>query len=506
MNQALALEIMLSGESVLLTGPAGAGKTYVLNQFIKFAKHEGKHVSITATTGLAATHLGGTTIHSWAGIGVSDYIPNGFTEHIAKGRREIIEKTDVLVIDEISMLHDFRLDMVDEVCRLVRKEPDLPFGGIQIIMSGDFFQLPPINRGDSRAGSFVVNSDVWQELDPVICYLEEQHRQDDETLIGILNAIRAGDVRRHHAETLLARTEVFPDDLEQLTELHTVNIDVDSMNEAKLRELDEDEISYEQSSTGSENYVETLQRSVLAPKVLKLKHGALVMAVKNSAERKYVNGSIGRVVGYEPHTEYPIVEFQNGKEVTMSPDTWELRDGDKKRASISQIPLRLAWAITVHKSQGMTLDAARIDLRKAFVEGMGYVALSRVKNVENLYLTGINQMALRVSPEAQLIDVHLRDKAAQAAKRFAPLLKKAEKRAKAPEPKAKAASGWAEKIEKMREEYPNAYRPWLEEQDAELKQYFQQGESLKKLSKRLGRHEGSIKMRLQKHFGEDVIS
>ena len=506
MNQALALEIMLSGESVLLTGPAGAGKTYVLNQFIKFAKHEGKHVSITATTGLAATHLGGTTIHAWAGIGVNDYVPNGFAEHIAKGRREIIEKTDVLVIDEISMLHDFRLDMVDEVCRLVRKEPDIPFGGIQIIMSGDFFQLPPINRGDSRAGSFVVNSDVWQELDPVICYLEEQHRQDDETLIGILNAIRAGDVRRHHAETLLARTEVFPDDLEQLTELHTVNIDVDSMNEAKLRELDEDEISYEQSSTGSENYVETLQRSVLAPKVLKLKHGALVMAVKNSAERKYVNGSIGRVVGYEPHTEYPIVEFQNGKEVTMSPDTWELRDGDKKRASISQIPLRLAWAITVHKSQGMTLDAARIDLRKAFVEGMGYVALSRVKNVENLYLTGINQMALRVSPEAQLIDVHLRDKAAQAAKRFAPLLKKAEKRAKAPEPKAKAASGWAEKIEKMREEYPNAYRPWLEEQDAELKQYFQQGESLKKLSKRLGRHEGSIKMRLQKHFGEDVIS
>jgi ATP-dependent exoDNAse (exonuclease V) alpha subunit len=506
MNQSLALEIMLSGESVLLTGPAGAGKTYVLNQFIKLAKHEGKHVSVTATTGLAATHLGGTTIHSWAGIGVNDYVPTGFAEHIAKGRREIIEKTDVLVIDEISMLHDFRLDMVDEVCRLVRKEPDVPFGGIQIIMSGDFFQLPPINRGDSRAGSFVVNSNVWQELDPVICYLEEQHRQDDETLIGILNAIRAGDVRRHHAETLLARTEVFPDDFEQLTELHTVNIDVDSMNEAKLRELDADEVSYEQSSTGSENYVETLQRSVLAPKVLKLKHGALVMAVKNSTERKYVNGSIGRVVDFEPHTDYPVVEFQNGKEVVMSPDTWELRDGDKKRASITQIPLRLAWAITVHKSQGMTLDAARIDLRKAFVEGMGYVALSRVKNVDNLYLTGINQMALRVSSEAQLIDVHLRDKAAQAAKQYAHLVKNAEKRVKAPTAKAKAASGWAEKIEKMREEYPNAYRPWLETQDAELKQYFQQGESLKQLSKRLGRHEGSIKMRLQKHFGEDVIS
>jgi ATP-dependent DNA helicase PIF1 len=415
----------------------------------------------------------------------------------------------LLVIDEISMLHDYRLDMVDEVCRLVRKEPDLPFGGIQVVMSGDFFQLPPINRGDSRAGSFVVNSNVWQELDPVICYLEEQHRQDDEQLLDILNAIRAGDVRRHHAETLLSRTEVYPDDFEQLTELHTVNIDVDSMNEAKLRELEGDELSYEQTTTGSENYVENLQRSVLAPKVLKLKEGALVMAVKNSPERKYVNGSVGKVIGFEPHTEYPIVAFLNGKEVSMQPDTWELRDGDKKRASITQIPLRLAWAITVHKSQGMTLDAARIDLRKAFVEGMGYVALSRVKNIANLYLSGINQMALRVSEEAQAIDVHLRDKTAQALIRFEKLVQKAEDRAKQPaalSKKTSGATGWAAKIEKMRETYPNAYRPWEAAQDDELKQYFTQGETVTQLSQRLGRHEGSIKMRLQKHFGEDVVS
>lgn len=507
MDQGLALEIMLSGESVLLTGPAGAGKTFVLNQFVRLAKYQGKHVSITATTGLAATHLGGTTIHSWAGIGVSDYLPNGFAEHIAKGRREIIEKTDVLIIDEISMLHDFRLDMVDEACRLVRRK-DAPFGGIQVIMSGDFFQLPPINRDGSRVGGFVVHSNAWRELDPTICYLQEQHRQDDEELLEILNALRAGEIRRHHAEKLLARTEEQPPEDMVLTELHTVNVDVDRLNEAKLKELSGDELFYTETTTGAANYVENLQRSVLAPETLHLKEGALVMAVKNSTDRKYANGSIGTVVEFEQGTEYPVVEFRNGNRVTMSPDTWELRDGDKKRASITQIPLRLAWAITVHKSQGMTLDAARIDLRKAFVEGMGYVALSRVKNLRNLYLTGINRMALAVSEDAQNIDEMLRRRAASDGNKFAHLAEKAKERKMDPVPKKEKTqnSGWADKIAKMRETYPNAYRPWKPEDDTVLKQEFQNGVSVKELSGKLGRHEGSIIMRLQKHFGEDVVS
>lgn len=508
MNQGLALEIMLSGESVLLTGPAGSGKTFLLNQFIRLSKASGKHVSVAATTGLAATHLGGTTIHSWAGIGVSDFLPSGFAEHISKGRREIIEKTDVLIIDEISMLHDYRLDMVDEACRLVRRK-DEPFGGIQIIMSGDFFQLPPINRGDSRAGGFVVRSTVWQELQPTICYLEEQHRQDDEVLLGILNALRAGDIRRHHAEQLLARVDATPPEGTVLTELHTVNIDVDRLNEAKLSELSGDELFYTQTSTGGANYVENLQRSVLAPETLHLKKGALVMAVKNATDRKYANGSIGTVVEFEPSTEYPVVEFRSGTTVTMSPDTWELRDGDKKRASITQIPLRLAWAITVHKSQGMTLDAARIDLRKAFIEGMGYVALSRVKNLNNLYLSGINRMALSISEDAKGIDEMLRTRTVSDAKRFEHLIRKARERAEnPPEPpkNTSTSTGWADKIAKMRETYPNAYRPWQPQDDELLKQDFQNGSSVRRLSDKLGRHEGSVTMRLQKHFGEDVIS
>lgn len=423
MNQELALSIMLSGENVLLTGPAGSGKTYVLNQFVKQAKKAGKYVSITATTGLAATHLGGTTIHSWSGIGIADYLQQGFFDRFSKGRRDIISKTDVLIIDEISMLHDYRLDMIDEVCRVIREEPHLPFGGIQVIMSGDFFQLPPVNHRNARAGGFVVNSAAWRELDPTICYLEEQHRQDDEALLDVLSSMRAGSVNQDHVDLLVGRSEVYPDELEELTELFTVNVDVDAMNEAKLKQLEGDEVSYERAETGAKGYLETLERSILAPKVLRLKQGALVMAVKNSPDRKYANGSIGVVIDFEPDTEYPIVQFKNGREVLMQPDSWELRDGETKRASISQIPLRLAWAITVHKSQGMTLDAARMNLAKAFVEGMGYVALSRVKNISSLYLTGLNETALRVSEQAKFIDVNLRKKSLNDAVRFAHLVK-----------------------------------------------------------------------------------
>ena len=416
MDQELALAILLSGRSALLTGAAGTGKTHLLNNFIAQARKRGKKVSVTATTGLAATHLGGNTIHSWSGIGVSDHLPNNFFERLSKTRRDVISKTDVLIIDEISMLHDFRLDMIDKVLRTVR-ENDQPFGGIQLVMSGDFFQLPPVNCPNEQGGGFVVYSDAWQELQPAVLYLERQYRQNDEQLLEILTALRTGDVRRRHVEALLTRTEIEPPDGD-ITELHTVNVDVDDINIQKLAELPGEERSYQQTTTGSKIYVENLQRSVLAPENLVIKLGALVMAVKNSPQKLYANGSIGTVVDFEPLTEYPVVEFRDGRRVTMAPDVWELRDGERKRASISQVPLRLAWAITVHKSQGMTLDAAKIDLRKAFVEGMGYVALSRVRDLDNLYLYGINRRALEVSPDALAIDEVLRQASRESAERY----------------------------------------------------------------------------------------
>ena len=509
MTQEEALAILESGKSALLTGAAGTGKTYLLRKFIRRAREDGKSVSVTATTGLAATHLNGTTIHAWAGIGVHDELPPKHLQKISKQRRDIIAKTDVLIIDEISMLHDFRLDLIDEVLRHVRNNQQ-PFGGLQVVLCGDFFQLPPVSRSDSRQGTFITNSNVWRSGNFAVCYLEKQYRQEgDSEYRDILNGIRAGSLLRSQLDALRNRSQAIADPFTSRTRLLTTNADVDDINAQHLNELGGETHEYTMETTGGKKFIEQLKKSCLAPEVLQLKQGALVMCIKNDTAKKYVNGSLGTVKDFDPDTGYPIISLNTGKVITVKPETWELIDGERKRASLSQLPLRLAWAITVHKSQGMTLDAARIDLSRAFVEGMGYVALSRVRGLKHLILDGLNNMALRVSPLAKLLDADLRLRSTQTLsenKETIALWQNAQtSRPKSRVAKTKTAdSPWATKVEKMRQEFPNAYKPWSETDDAKLQVLFHDGKKVKELTALFGRHPGSIRSRLKKHFGEEV--
>jgi ATP-dependent DNA helicase PIF1 len=408
MRQRQALRVMLEGASVFLTGPPGAGKTYVLNEFIKRAQRQNKTVAITASTGIASTHIGGTTIHSWSGLGIKEHLSDWDRDRLQQSDHLIkrYNAADTLVIDEISMLHGRRLDMVNEVCKMLRKDSK-PFGGLQVILVGDLFQLPPVNRG-SELVDFAHTSAAWQELAPHICYLTEQHRQQDDGLLDLLNAMRKGTVDEFHEQMLRERMEVEPAEGEAVTRLYTHNVDVETINQKHLLALDSEIKTFPMETRGAAPKVEQLIKSVLAPEELELKKGAEVMFVANNFAAGFVNGSRGRVAGFKDGL--PMVELTgNGRMIRVEPNTWALEEDGKKRAEVAQLPLRLAWAITIHKSQGMSLDAAEIDLSRSFTPGMGYVALSRVRSIDGVYLKGINNLALAMHPQIFAFDAQLRE-------------------------------------------------------------------------------------------------
>lgn len=443
MRQTDALRILNAGANVFLTGAPGAGKTYVLNQFVKQARQRGASVAVTASTGIAATHLNGQTIHSWSGVGVAQVMTDTLLKQIKTRRGKRIRATDILVIDEISMMHAWLFDMVDQACRAVRRSPK-PFGGLQVVMSGDLFQLPPVSntRRDrelvapppelvamreryAKAGrnpnGFVTESLVWPELNPVVCYLTEQHRQDTGQLLDVLTDIRQGTVTDTDRQALDTRIGVEPAGDDVAISLYPNNRQADALNDSKLAQINEPEHRFEAESSGQVSLIKRLKSTMLAPEMLSLKVGAAVMALRNDTNQQYVNGSLGTVVDFVSTTEgeYPMVDFENGHTVIMQPAAWEMMDGETVLASVKQVPLRCAWAITIHKSQGMTLDRARMDLRRTFAPGMGYVALSRVESMDGLYLDGINERAFLVSPEAVRLDGILRERSQMAERELA---------------------------------------------------------------------------------------
>ncbi|PIW37302.1 MAG: helicase [Candidatus Kerfeldbacteria bacterium CG15_BIG_FIL_POST_REV_8_21_14_020_45_12] len=400
MTQEQALKILKDGYQVFLTGPAGSGKTYVLNEFIRWCQLErGLEVAVTASTGIAATHLNGQTIHSWAGIGIKDRLSAYDLDEILQKEHlhKRFKKTDVLILDEISMMHSYRLDMVDEVLRTIR-DIDEPFGGLQTVLCGDFFQLPPINRDSNEVKDFAFEAKVWRELKPKVCYLDQVYRQDDDALLTILQEIRAGDISEDSTFKLQERLEEEVPHDTPVTRLFTHNVDVDRMNADQLTKIVGESKIYAMSTTGKKADLAQLIKYCMAQQRLELKIGAQVMFIKNNFQKGYANGTLGTVIDFEDVTNLPVVETREGKRITVLPESWAVEKKGVQVAELRQFPLRLAWAITVHKSQGMTLDAAEIDLSKSFAPGMGYVALSRVRSINGLFLTGANQQALLVHP------------------------------------------------------------------------------------------------------------
>lgn len=402
MYQDQALDLLKMGKNIFLTGAAGSGKTYLLNKYIAYLKEHNVKVAITASTGIAATHLGGVTLHAWSGIGIKDSLTEKDLENFLTSKQisKNYKKTKVLIIDEISMLHKHQLDMVDTIARYILHN-DKPFGGMQVVLCGDFFQLPPVSSGFSREEKrFAYEAAAWVNGDFHICYLHEQHRQGDDALLTILNDIRGGKAGEHTKVPLRTRYKKEPHGATKPTKLYSRNINVDAINERELANLQTKEKIYTMTTGGNANLVTGLKKSCLAPEVLKLKIGAEVMFIKNDMLGAYVNGTRCVVIDFEKGPEaWPIVKTYDNKIITAYPEEWKFEDNGMIRATIMQVPLRLAWAITIHKSQGMTLDAAEMDLGDAFEPGMGYVALSRVRSLNGLKLMNLNEMALKVHPK-----------------------------------------------------------------------------------------------------------
>lgn len=462
MRQSSALDILKTGQNVFLTGSAGSGKTYTLNQYIDYLRARRVPVAVTASTGIAATHMNGTTIHSWSGIGIKDELSDRDLTNLSRKQflADRLKDTAVLVIDEISMLHAKQLNLVSQVLKHIRKN-DKAFGGIQVVVAGDFFQLPPIgSKGESNREKFAFMSEAWLDAKFHICYLSEQHRQVSEAANGgldlddILNQIRRQEVT---FEAIAALENTYDQSVDiKRTRLYTHNLNVNKINDKELALLDGEMMRFEATTTGDSKLVETLKKTVRTQDELVLKVGAKVMFIKNNAELGVSNGTMGELIGFsavkiedkessdalieddssddideeaagektakakksaakkdkekpkskKPTTQkMPVVRLNSGREVIAEPEEWIIEDETGEvLASYLQVPLCLAWAITIHKSQGMTLDAAEIDLSRTFELGQGYVALSRLKSLAGLQLLGMNDMSLQLDPLARGAD------------------------------------------------------------------------------------------------------
>ena len=447
-EQQKAVEYAGQRRSFFLTGAGGTGKSFVIQHIVEAIEKSGRDVALTAMTGCAALLLGSNakTLHSWAGIGLGKESVDILVPKIKKSNkaRKNWLNADCLIIDEVSMMTPDLLDKLEAIAKLIKKNK-APFGGLQIILVGDLYQLPPIYKeGELTNAQFVFESQSWRNYIKDVVVLDKVHRQSDPVFLQILNEARAGALSEESIKILESRKTNAWKKLEiKPTLLFTRRADVDDVNVAQLQKCTGDDVVYKVKSVKLPSVfatdqdiqwaVERMDKNSPYVPELRLRKGAQVMLLTNKhTEYKLVNGSRGVIIGFsddndkkrltelekadktpevekqvkdlkmqlEGSSRLPIVKFKSGGTLVIDYHAWE--SDEIKGLQREQIPLRLAYAVTIHKAQGATLDCALVDIGdNTFEYGQAYVALSRVKSLDSLYIWDLNPSAFRVHPKVK---------------------------------------------------------------------------------------------------------
>lgn len=418
-EQSRVLDAISSGKSVFITGSAGTGKTLLLQHIVKRLKklHLPSRVFVTASTGLAACAIKGRTLHSFAGIGLGEEDRQTLLLKVISNRQACRRwtKARALVIDEISMVDAEIFDTLEFIAREVRggKERDSGnkvWGGIQLVVCGDFFQLPPIVKQKNRK-EFAFEADCWDSSFEMQVELMRVFRQSEASFVKLLQNVRRGEVNCEDLDLLeKCCTEAEPDP--SAVQIYPRNQDVNRVNKKKMEDLKKLTYIYHAHDSGEDPWLRQLKQGI-APDELPLCEGTRVMLCKNlSTWHTLVNGAAGTITKFwyddvavsdlwktEKRPMVPVVRFDSGLEVVIRPEAWEIVEGGKVVAMRKQLPLILAWALSIHKCQGMTIDSVHTNLSRAFGFGMVYVALSRVRTLAGLHLSGFEPSKIKAHPK-----------------------------------------------------------------------------------------------------------
>ncbi len=395
-------KIILEKKNIFLTGEAGTGKTYNLKKIIKQLKIDGHKRIVTATTGIAANHINAMTIHRIMGFGIQnevEFIPYIFKKDWWPKAEKNLKNAEYMIIDEISMMSPKQFKLTDLILKSVRSSKE-PFGGMKMIFVGDFLQLPPIKESEGQ----IFETKEWKDANPYPILLKKIHRTSDDDLIFILSKIREGT---YDYDVMDFMDRVSNQEVKNPIKILSTNKEVNEINEAKLSELPSELVRIKSRHTWSEKISEEEAKKIisefyknsLVEEEYYLKTGARVMFVRNQDSLSIYNGELGTVVGWDE--DKPIVELDRGKIVSVHKRDMNITNSkDETLATVWQQPLKLAYAITVHKTQGMTISKIEIDANKFFAPGQLYVALSRAKNSKGIKIKNINSNKLKVNKKA----------------------------------------------------------------------------------------------------------